>query len=108
DVYNGIAIPTHLVTKEYFTEIKSKLKKHGLAILNVIAHPYLQDNYSKHIDNTIRSVFKNCMVTPLQYNASISSNILYVCMQSDNENNNAIYTDNLNRADTEYFNLEAA
>jgi len=108
DVYNGIAIPTHLVTQEYFAEIKSKLSHHGLAVFNVIANTSLQDNYSKHMDNTIRSVFKNCMATPLQFDSRVISNIIYVCVKSVNEGNNDVYTDDLNRADSEYFKLEAA
>jgi spermidine synthase len=105
DAYNGIAVPPHLVTQEFFAELKSKLTENGIAVFNITAKPTLNDAYSKHIDNTIRSVFKNCMTVPVAYHNETISNIVYVCMKSINENNNGIYTDNLNRADSEYYKL---
>jgi spermidine synthase len=107
DTYNGIAVPAHLVTQEYFTQIRSALTTNGMAIFNIVATPSLGDAYSKHIDNTIRSVFKNCMATPTTYHNDDISNIIYVCTKSQTENNAEIYTDNLNRADSEYYKLSA-
>lgn len=57
DAYQGIALPIQLATQEYFREIKSHLHDNGLAIFNIIARADYRDTYSRHMDNTIRSVF---------------------------------------------------
>jgi spermidine synthase len=105
DAFNGITVPSHLVTQEYFSELKSRLTDDGIAIFNFTALTTLNDIYSKHIDNTLRSVFKNCMSIPVSYNNDKIGNIIYVCMKSNNEKNTDVYTDNLNRADSEYYRL---
>jgi spermidine synthase len=105
DAYNGLSVPLHLVTQEYFAAIRSTLTDDGIAVFNIVAKPTLQDPYSKHVDNTIRSVFKNCMVIPVTYYSETITNVVYICMKSNNEKNNDVYTDNLNRADSEYYAL---
>jgi len=105
DVYsNAFTIPTHLLTREYFIQIQHSLRDHGIAILNMVAKPTLEDAYSQGIDNTIRSVFTHCMVIPLQY-TSMATNILYVCKNepSDLQQNANIYLDNLNRTTLDFF-----
>ncbi len=103
DVYSDIkAIPAHLITKEYMSSIQDRLKNHGTVIFNIIANPFLSDPYSKRIDNTIRSTFKNCMVVPLHY-WQRPENILYVCNQTETQNDKMIYSDNFNRSTTDSF-----
>ena len=103
DAYsNTLSIPSHLLTQEYLIQIKKHLVDDGFMIFNSISKPTLDDAYSKHIDNTIRSVFKNCMVIPATYSSQIT-NILYVCKNSLNQFDQTIYTDNLNRSTTESF-----
>ena len=95
DVYTNMhEIPSHLVTKEYFLQIKSSLNSHGFALFNIIANPTLNSSYSKRIDNTLRSVFSNCMSIPYQYHNALT-NIIYTC-SLENENELSIYTDDKN------------
>lgn len=102
DAYsNQRSIPAHLLTQEYFKIIKDRLNDSGLAIFNIVARPTLSDAYSARVDNTIRSVFKSCMVIPLKYTESIR-NIIYVCQK--NEDIKGIYTDDLNQTTLNYFN----
>lgn len=54
----GESVPEHLVTKEYFQQVKDHLAKDGSLVANLIASPTFNDAYSKKIDNTFRSVFK--------------------------------------------------
>lgn len=103
DAYSNIrTIPAHLLTLQYMIEIKRKLTANGTVIFNIIALPTLSDPYSKHIDNTIRSVFHNCMATPEHY-GNDPSNILYICNNTNNQNEKTIYTDNLNNATMDSF-----
>lgn len=103
DVYSDYkAIPAHLVTMEYMHAIKKRLEPGGTVIINIVANPMFTDPYSKRLDNTIRSVFHNCMATPQNY-ANEITNILYLCTQAGLEDN-TIYSDNLNRSTTDSFN----
>lgn len=103
DAYSNIEnIPAYLLTVQYMRDIKNRLTNNGVAIFNIIANPMLADSYSKRIDNTIRAVFGNCMVTPLNY-IDAPTNIIYICKKADNEADNKIYTDNLNTSTTDSF-----
>lgn len=99
DVYNNpAAIPSHLTTQEYFQSIYNILTHNGVGIFNLIIHPTLETRYSKRLDNTIRSVFKNCMSLPLEYTKA-PTNVLYICYKAPNENDTTLYTDNLNKSE---------
>jgi spermidine synthase len=103
DAYsNTISMPSHLLTREYVSEVQHRLLQDGVAIFNIIAKPNLADPYSKRIDNTIRSVFRNCNSVPLHY-ANAVTNILYVCTNASNQADKTIYSDNLNTVTTDYF-----
>ncbi|OGT57626.1 MAG: hypothetical protein A3F14_04815 [Gammaproteobacteria bacterium RIFCSPHIGHO2_12_FULL_43_28] len=96
------AIPSYLLTQEYMMDIKSRLATKGTAIFNILANPQLTDLYSKHVDNTIRAVFKNCMVLPEHYTNQIT-NILYLCSNSLNQADTMVYKDNFNHSTTDAF-----
>lgn len=102
---NRHAIPAHLVTREYFLAVKNKLTDQGVAIFNIIAKPTLENTYLKRIDNTLRTVFNNCMVAPLNFSPQMDANVMYVCRKSIVENDKTLYTDNLNRATVDFFNM---
>ena len=58
DAYlGGLSIPEHLVTKEFFTEVKEHLNDEGVLVANFIVSPGFNNIFSKNIDNTLRSVF---------------------------------------------------
>lgn len=101
DPYNKNNVPSALLTKEYFLSLKQHLNNNGYAIFNIIADPFLRDAYSKRIDNTLSSVFKNCIKQPLRYQAP--SNIIYVCQKNTNESDPSIYTDNNNTSSIDQF-----
>jgi spermidine synthase len=103
DVYgNALSIPPALLTREYFSNIRSSLKPEGIALFNIIAKPYLNDDYSKRVDSTIRAVFGNCMSIPLSYSTGLT-NIIYVCSTAENAHDKRIYTDNHNTADFDFI-----
>ncbi|CAL7960352.1 conserved membrane hypothetical protein [Gammaproteobacteria bacterium] len=103
DTYsNARSIPPALLTHEYFSSIKHALKPNGFAIFNIIAKPFLNDAYSKRADSTIRTVFGNCLASPLTY-ADNLTNIIYVCHPSQNAQDKMVYTDNHNTADLDFI-----
>ena len=58
DAYlGGLSIPEHLVTQEFFSEVKEHLKEGAIVVANFIISPNFNNLYSKNIDNTLRSVF---------------------------------------------------
>jgi len=101
DAYNSNNIPTSLLTAEYFLSVKHRVKQNGYAVFNIIADPFMQDPYSKSIDNTIKKVFRNCIKHPINYLSL--ANIIYICKKSSNENNYSFYTDNKNKASLDKF-----
>ncbi len=103
DAYTDVkAIPAHLITQEYLNSIALHLTPQGIAILNVVANPFLTDHYSKRIDNTIRHVFNNCMAMPLNYHDA-PGNIIYLCHAAQSEPDKTLYSDNRNTSTTDSF-----
>ncbi len=105
DVYSSAkTIPTHLLTHEYFAAVNQVLRSQGIAVINIIAKPTLEDDYSQKVDNTIRSVFHHCMVIPTRYTSEVN-NILYFCQKNPKLNARSLFTDDLNQATFDFFNL---
>jgi spermidine synthase len=98
------SIPAQLLTQEYFAAVNQTLKDSGMGIFNIVANPSLQDPYSKRVDNTIRSVFTQCMVIPVHFTDK-TTNIIYVCQKNKGLKPSRIYTDDLNSATLDYFKL---
>lgn len=98
DVYSHkVSIPAHLLTFEYIKSIYDILVNDGIAVFNIIARPLLDDPFSKRVDNTIQSVFTNCMKIPTHIKLE-KTNIIYVCYKHSNNNDRTIYTDNYNNS----------
>lgn len=101
DAYSNInAIPPSLLTVEYFSQLAQHLKPNGLAVLNIIANPWFENDYSKRVDNSIRKVFSYCSVSPITWDGQWS-NMIYVCENSPRDL--GVYRDNLSTATFDYF-----
>jgi spermidine synthase len=96
-----MAIPSHLLTQENFADIRNSLTENGYFIMNFIANPMLNDQFSQTVDNTLHSIFPHCMAETLNYGAQLA-NIIYVC-KKNSRNIRDIYTDNLNTASKDSF-----
>lgn len=58
DAFQGaMTIPEHLITREFFAEVKSHLKDDGKMLSNFGVLPNFKSAFSRNLDNTIRSVF---------------------------------------------------
>lgn len=102
DAFTNIrTIPAHLLTLQFMQALENKLTTNGFVIFNVLINPMLNDSYSKRVDNTIRSVFHNCMTRPLHYHNTIT-NVLYLCRDNKIEDH-TVYTDNQNSSTLDLF-----
>jgi predicted membrane-bound spermidine synthase len=101
DVYpSPNSLPEHLLTREFFQQVKSAIKPDGIMAANFLLSPTLSDVFSVRVDNTVRSVFPNVnreMVDP--YNGWDRSmtwvNVMYTAYNQTG-NIDGIYTDNIN------------
>lgn len=78
DAYNGVRhIPAHLVTQEFFQEVRSKLSPNGVFILNVItAVQGEKSELLKHVLATVSSVFPTVEVFSVRGDLTDSDNVI--------------------------------
>lgn len=101
DVFHGpTRAPEHLVTREFFEQVKSRIKKNGAMVGNYIASPTFSDPFSVKLDNTMRAVFPNLNRQILgQYSiwdrSDAPVNVIYSYVHSPDAAKD-IYTDNKN------------
>tara|TARA_B100001989_G_C24536583_1_gene464774 strand:- start:44 stop:1618 length:1575 start_codon:yes stop_codon:yes gene_type:complete len=101
DAYlGGVSVPEHLITKEFFETVKEHLKDKGLLVTNFIASPNFNNQFSRNLDNTIRSVFPHISRQAIlenyllwDENPSAMANISYIYKHEDNYDAGQIYTD---------------
>lgn len=102
DAYQDISgVPTHLVTKEFFEQVRSALKPGGVMVGNFITSPFYADRYSRRLDNTLRSVFPylNRQMLDAQggWPDRRHANLIYSAINQPDDDN-AIYTDRKNQS----------
>ncbi|MDD3020508.1 MAG: fused MFS/spermidine synthase [Alphaproteobacteria bacterium] len=107
DLFSSLQnIPEHLVTRDFFEQVRGALQPDGFVTANIIANPVYQDNFSRNIDATFRSVFPDMtrqIVSP-GFNAwktGDMANLLYSAKNTVTQEPHRIYTDNLNRSYTD-------
>lgn len=97
---NLTAIPPQLVTAEFFTDVKARLRESGTVLFNVILDPYFGDAFSVKIDNTFRTVFPHVTRQITAYEKKPRAGAVYhnvVYAYTDNAYySREIYTDNKN------------
>ncbi len=104
DAYlGGASIPEMLVTKEFFEQVKAHLKDGAILISNMILSPHFNNQFTRNIDNTLRSVFPHVSrhVINEHYNLwseskTLMANVAYIYRHEDNYDKGHIYTDNKN------------
>ena len=102
DAFLGnLTIPEHLVTQNFFNQVKSKLNPEGAVIANFVISATFDDPFSQNLDNTLRSVFPNMTRLILnEYDVwntqnKNTSNVIYV-YRNHLDAKSTIYTDNKN------------
>ena len=81
DAYNGIRhIPAHLVTREFFSEVRSRLTPDGVFLMNVIsAVEGEKSELLGHILSTVQSVFPNVEVFGVNHSRTDAQNVILLC-----------------------------
>lgn len=113
DVYASAIIPIHLVTKEFFQLLRSRLNDDGLLVINFAGNLNSTANYSSSFIQTLKSVFPAVIVTAAndgftslvilasnKEDIGISSRSDYFKTVKINTSKASVFTDDKNSADT--------
>jgi len=104
DVYSGyMTIPEHLVTADFFAQIKSHVKEGGLVFANFIVAPNFGSLFSQNLDNTFRSIFPHVSRETVQKDLHLwdetpdaLENVIYIYRHDTKVQGDKVYTDNKN------------
>ncbi|MCL1892479.1 MAG: fused MFS/spermidine synthase [Alphaproteobacteria bacterium] len=99
DIFSRWTIPESVITTEFMSNMKSRLRAGGVIVMNTIANPNFGDEYSKKLDNTIRAIFKGNLTRQVLgdydgWSARDYANVLYI--YHNTPNSGKIYTPNTN------------
>lgn len=106
DTYSSLDyIPQDLVTVEFFSRVKSRLKEGGIVVMNIVTRATFNNEFSKKIDNTIHSVFGGNIQRQTigkfnAWNANHNTNILYAVYNTPNSG--SVYTHDKNSVIYDY------
>lgn len=104
DAYFGdLTIPEQLVTQEFFQQVRSVLKPGSIIVSNFITTANFSDTFSRHLDNTLRTVFPHLSRHVIGQNYTNTNNekhelvnVMYIYTHHPDANTNHIYTDDKN------------
>jgi predicted membrane-bound spermidine synthase len=89
DVYsNNYSIPTHLMTQEFYSELKNRIKPGGVIFVNTIMDNSFKNPLSVGLNDTINYTLGSCFANKLS-NRELT-NVLYECYP---QSERVIYTD---------------
>ena len=91
------AVPAHLLTREFFDLVRSRLERDGTLYVNLIVAPKA-DRLSTRADRTLRSVFAGCRTQEIGA-ASRWRNRVYACPRTALDGDATVYSDANGRAD---------
>lgn len=105
DTYFGrLTVPEHLLTVEFFEQVKAHIKDGGVLVTNFATSPNFVDRFSRNLDNTMRYVFPYVSrhvvrqrYLPWNKNKQLVANIAYVYTHHEDYGAPSIYTDNKNQ-----------
>ncbi len=106
DAYFGrFTIPEHLITREFFLQVKRHLKPNGVVVANIVASPNFANAFSRNIDSTFRSVFPHVSrhvifrrYMPWNDDPARFSGTLYIYRDHPDAEPGTIYSDTKNRS----------
>ena len=103
DVYSDrAAIPSHLVTREFWQATQGTLQPEGVLLANLVLDARLASPYARHLLDTLESVFGRCSTEVLRKGQAMS-NVVAVCHARGRPSPRGIYTDEHNQVDLEKF-----
>lgn len=103
DVFSDrAAIPSHLVTREFWKATQRTLKVDGVLLANLILDSRLTSPYARHLLDTMESVYGRCSTEVLRKGQALS-NVIAVCHAGGRPSPRGIYSDERNRVDFEKY-----
>lgn len=99
DVYSShTAIPSHLVSAEFWRDTRRVLKPDGILLANLILDGRLESPYARNLLSTIESIYGRCGIAVLHPDKPLA-NVEISCFASSRPEATTPYRDELNRAD---------
>lgn len=107
DAFHGITIPEHLVTREFFEDVKESLKPHGAVVMNFVVSASFRTPLSRNVYATFSDVFwPNSRFILHDFDARIGTgtddrfptNVMHVYFDTLGPQDAVIYTDMHNKA----------
>ena len=99
DAYSSrTSIPGHLVTREFWLDVRRALRPQGVLLANLVLDGRLETPYARSMLATIESVYGRCAVEVL-HKGRPSANVEVVCFASSQPGGATIYVDEKNPAD---------
>lgn len=101
--YGNLSVPEHLVTREFYETVKSRLTDDGVLVINIILSPTFGDAFSRNFDTTLRSVFPFITRDPVfnydgwDMQGVQQMNVIYAYHNALANEQGAVYTDDKNR-----------
>ncbi len=103
DAFQGsTSVPEHLVTQEFYSQVRGALKPNGIFIQNMIADVNFNTDFSRNLDSTLRTVFPYLSRETIQpydgwnFDDEKMYNVIYSGRKVDNTKPLNVYTDNKN------------
>lgn len=99
DVFSShTAIPGHLVTLEFWSELRRVLQPDGVMLANLILDGKLETPYARNLLATIERVFGRCAVEVLHKGKPLA-NVELTCFATSRPADSQLYRDEINRTD---------
>ncbi|QBM28374.1 fused MFS/spermidine synthase [Hydrogenophaga pseudoflava] len=103
DVFSDrAAIPSHLVTREFWQATQKTLQPEGVLLANLILDSRLASPYARHVLDTMESVYGRCSTEVLRKGQALS-NVIAVCHAGGRPEPRVIYSDERNKVDFEKY-----
>jgi predicted membrane-bound spermidine synthase len=110
DVYSSHHnIPSHLITREFWSDTRQVLKPNGVLLANLILDSKLQSDYARNVLATIESVYGRCAVEVLHKDRPLA-NVEVLCQNGGSGLSNKparTYADEKNAADIDHARANA-
>ena len=105
DVYSSHHnIPSHLVTREFWSDTRQVLRPNGVLLANLILDSKLQSDYARNVLATIESVYGRCAIEVLHKDRPLA-NVEVLCQNGGTSLSSKPakhYTDEKNAADIDH------
>ncbi len=82
---DSAAVPWHLLTTEFYSSIKSKIRQGGVVVINIIQDLDMRSAFSRSILSTINASLGPCFSDRIQNRPGLG-NVLYSCYPSKDAN----------------------